>query len=108
LFEGVNPQSRSKTCKNALFMIQWCIIKREVTSMKRAIVNFSEDFDYQDFKSYAEHKKISLSRAILELAKNALEDWEDKKLGDIALERKKSKSAKCLSSDDFWKRANEL
>jgi hypothetical protein len=43
--------------------------------MKRAIVNFSNDFEYQDFKSYAEHKKISLSRAILELAQNALEDW---------------------------------
>lgn len=76
--------------------------------MKRAIVNFSEDFDYQDFKSYAEHKKISLSRAILELAKNALEDWEDKKLGDIALERQSSKSAKYLSSDNFWNKANEL
>jgi len=79
-----------------------------VTNMKRAIVNFSENFDYQDFKSYAEHKKISLSRAILELAKNALEDWEDKKLGDVALKRLSSKTTKYLSSDDFWNKANEL
>ena len=42
--------------------------------MKRAIVNFSDDLDYQDFKAYAEHKKISLSRAILDLAQSALED----------------------------------
>jgi hypothetical protein len=76
--------------------------------MKRAIVNFSDDFNYQDFKSYAEHKKISLSRAILELAQNALEDWEDTELGDIAIERLNSKTAKCLPSDDFWRKADEL
>jgi len=76
--------------------------------MKRAIVNFSDDFDYQDFKSYADQKKISLSRAILELAKNALDDLEDRRLGNIALERLNSKTAKYLSSDDFWSKANEL
>jgi predicted DNA-binding protein len=76
--------------------------------MKRAIINFSKDFDYQEFKSYAEHKKISLSRAILELAQNALEDWEDKKLCDIALERSNAKDSKYLSSDDFWRKADEL
>jgi predicted DNA-binding protein len=76
--------------------------------MKRAIVNFSNDFDYQDFKSYAEHKKISISRAILELAQNALEDWEDKKLADVALKRLRSKDSKYLSSNDFWDKANEL
>lgn len=79
-----------------------------VTDMKRAIVNFSDDFNYQDFKSYAEYKKISLSRAILELAQNALEDWEDKKLSDVALKRLNSKEAKYLSSNDFWDKANEL
>jgi hypothetical protein len=78
------------------------------TNMKRAIVNFSEDFDYQDFKSYAEYKKISISRAILELAKSALEDWEDKKLGDVALKRLNSKPTKYLHSDDFWNKANEV
>ncbi|MDR1031563.1 MAG: hypothetical protein LBL30_00335 [Holosporales bacterium] len=76
--------------------------------MKRAIINFSDDFNYQDFKSYAEHKKISLSRAILELAQNALEDWEDKRLGDIALKRLSSKNVKYLSSDVFWNKADEL
>ncbi|GHU14177.1 hypothetical protein FACS189449_10500 [Alphaproteobacteria bacterium] len=76
--------------------------------MKRAIINFSKDFDYQEFKSYAVHKKISLSRAILELAQNALEDWEDKKLGDIALERLNSENSKYLSSEDFWRKADEL
>jgi predicted DNA-binding protein len=82
--------------------------KLRITSMKRAIINFSEDFDYQDFKTYAEHKHISLSRAILELAKSALEDLEDKRLGQIALERLKSKSTKSLSSKDFWNKADEL
>lgn len=76
--------------------------------MKKAIVNFSDDFDYQDFQLYAEYKKISLSRAILELAQNALEDLEDKKLGDIALKRLSSKHAKLLSSNVFWNKANEL
>jgi hypothetical protein len=76
--------------------------------MKRAIINFSDDFNYQDFKSYAEHKKISLSRAILELAQNALEDWEDKRLGDIALKRLNPKNVKYLSSDAFWNKADEL
>ena len=83
-------------------------LKVWITNMKRAIVNFSEDFDYQDFKSYADHKKISLSRAILELAKNALDDLEDRRLGNIALERLNSKTTKYLSSDDFWNKANEL
>jgi hypothetical protein len=78
------------------------------TDMKRVIVNFSDDFDYQDFKSYAEYEKISLSRAILELAQNALEDWKDERLGDIALERLNSKTPKYLPSDDFWNKADDL
>jgi hypothetical protein len=78
-----------------------------VIDIKRAIENFSSDFDYQDFNAYAEHKKISLPKAILELAQNALKNLEYNELADVALSRLNSKTAKYLPSDDFWNTANE-
>ncbi len=75
--------------------------------MKRAIVNFSKDYDYELFKRYADGNNISLSRAILDLASKALDDWEDQRLGDIALERLHDPNAEYISSDKFWEKALE-
>ena len=69
--------------------------------MKRAIVNFSNDFDYGEFKNYSEQNNISLSRALLELAQKSLTIWKDEQLADIALNRENS-SSEYLNSKDFW------
>lgn len=45
--------------------------------MRRAIVNFSNDFDYSEFKNYSEQNNISLSRALLEFAQKSLIIWKD-------------------------------
>ena len=68
--------------------------------MKRAIVNFSNGCDYESFKNYASENKISLSRAILELAQRSLDTWEDERVARIAVERQKD-SGKYLSTDEF-------
>lgn len=73
--------------------------------MKRAIVNFSNDFDYGEFKNYSERNNVSLSRAILELAQKSLAIWKDEQLADIALNRENS-SSDYLDSGDFWNQFN--
>lgn len=70
-------------------------------NMKRAIVNFSSEFDYNEFKNYSEQNNISLSRALLELAQKSLTIWKDEQLADIALGRENSGSD-YLNSKDFW------
>lgn len=73
--------------------------------MKRAIVNFSNDFNYDDFKDYSKHNKISLSRALLELAQKSLAVWKDEQLADTALDRETlSVKEDYVNADDFWKR----
>lgn len=69
--------------------------------MKRAIVNFSNDFDYTEFKNYSEQNNLSLSRALLELAQKSLTIWKDEQLADIALNRENS-NTNYLNSKDFW------
>lgn len=75
--------------------------------MKRAIVNFSSDFNYEDFKDYSEKNKVSLSRALLELAQKSLNRWKDGQIADLALEREKnSDKESCIEADEFWKDMN--
>ncbi len=69
--------------------------------MKRAIVNFSKECDYESFKNYAEENKISLSKALLELAQKSLESWEDEKVANIAAKRRNDPQANYLSVDEF-------
>ena len=72
-------------------------------SMKRAIVNFSNNFNYDDFKEYSEYNKISLSRALLELAQKSLTDWKDEQIADMALDREKlSGKEDYVNFDNFW------
>ena len=66
-----------------------------------AIVNFSNDFDYTEFKNYSEQNNLSLSRALLELAQKSLTIWKDEQLADIALNRENS-NTNYLNSKDFW------
>ncbi len=71
--------------------------------MKRAIVNFSNDFSYDDFKDYSEQKKVSLSRALLELAQKSLDRWKDEQVADLAIARENgSAKSDYLNSDTFW------
>ena len=71
--------------------------------MKRAIVNFSNDFNYDDFKDYSEQNKVSLSRALLELAQRSLDSWKDEQIADLALEReKKATKEDYLDFNTFW------
>lgn len=73
--------------------------------MKRAIVNFSNNFNYDDFKEYSEHNKISLSRALLELAQKSLTDWKDEQIADMALDREESSGKNdYVNFDNFWER----
>lgn len=71
--------------------------------MKRAIVNFSNDFSYDDFKEYSEQNKISLSRALLELAQKSLDRWKDEQVADLAIARENGATkSDYLDSDTFW------
>ena len=75
--------------------------------MKRAIVNFTKDYDYELFKRYACINKISLSRALLELAQKSLDKWEDERVANLALSRlNKAKPDEYLDSDTFWNDLN--
>ena len=75
--------------------------------MKRAIVNFSSDFSYEDFKDYSEKNKVSLSRALLELAQKSLNRWKDEQIADLALEREKNSDKESyIEADEFWKDMN--
>lgn len=69
--------------------------------MKRAIVNFSKEYDYDSFKNYAEENKISLSKALLELAQRSLNNWEDEKVATVAAKRRKDSQSKYLNADEF-------
>ena len=71
--------------------------------MKRAIVNFSNDFNYDDFKEYSEKKKVSLSKALLELAQKSLDRWKDEQVADLAIARENDDAkSDYLDSDTFW------
>lgn len=76
--------------------------------MKRAIVNFSSDFNYEDFKDYSKKNKVSISRALLELAQKSLNRWKDEQIADLALEREKNSNNEesYTESDEFWKDMN--
>ena len=75
--------------------------------MKRAIVNFTKDCDYDSFKSYADFHKISLSRAMIELAKKSLDKWEDERLASLALSRESSATTNdYLEAEAFWNDLN--
>lgn len=69
--------------------------------MKRAIVNFSKEYDYESFKNYAKENRVSLSKALLELAQRSLDSWEDEKVANIAAKRRNDSQAKYLSADEF-------
>ncbi len=75
--------------------------------MKRAIINFTSNFDYEEFKNYADSEEISMSKAILQLAKNSLDDLTDKKLGDLAIKRMENAS-NYIESEKFWNKVNDL
>ena len=71
--------------------------------MKRAIVNFSKDCDYDSFKHYADFHKISLSRALIELAQKSLDRWEDERIANIAVSRReKASSEDYVEAEAFW------
>ncbi|MBR1734347.1 MAG: hypothetical protein IJ730_02705 [Alphaproteobacteria bacterium] len=71
--------------------------------MKRAIVNFSRDCDYDSFKHYADFNKVSLSRALLELAQKSLNRWEDERVAAMAVSRKENtKADEYIDSNTFW------
>lgn len=75
--------------------------------MRRAIVNFSNDFNYDDFKDYSEKNKISLSRALLELAQESLFKWKDEQIADLAIRREEESTKKdYLDFDSFWENLN--
>ena len=75
--------------------------------MKRAIVNFSKDCDYDSFRHYADFKKISLSRALLELAQKSLDRWEDERVADLGVSRKENtKVDEYIDSNTFWNDLN--
>lgn len=75
--------------------------------MRRAIVNFPKDCDYDSFKHYADFHKISLSRALIELAQKSLDCWEDERIANIAVSRKESaKSDNYVESEAFWNDLN--
>lgn len=75
--------------------------------MKRAIINFQKDCDYDSFKHYAEFHKISLSRALLELAQKSLDRWEDERIANIAVSRReKTKTDDYIDGEIFWKNLN--
>lgn len=75
-------------------------------SMKRAIVNFSKEYDYESFKNYADENKISLSKALLDLAQKSLESWEDEKVASVAANRLRDPQAKYLSADEFLEKTD--
>ena len=75
--------------------------------MRRAIVNFSRDCDFDSFKSYADFHKISLSRALIELAQKSLDRWEDERVANIAISRKeKAKPEDYIEAESFWNDLN--
>lgn len=75
--------------------------------MRRAIVNFSKDCDYDSFKHYADFHKISLSRALIELAQKSLDRWEDERIANIAVSRKENaKSDSYVEAEAFWNDLN--
>ena len=75
--------------------------------MRRAIVNFPRDCDFDSFKSYADFHKISLSRALIELAQKSLDRWEDERVAGIAASRKeKAKPEYYIEAEAFWNDLN--
>lgn len=75
--------------------------------MRRAIVNFPRDCDFDSFKSYADFHKISLSRALIELAQKSLDRWEDERVAGIAASRKeKAKPEDYIEAEAFWNDMN--
>ena len=75
--------------------------------MRRAIVNFSRDCDYDSFKNYADFHKVSLSRALIELAQKSLDRWEDERVANVAVSRKENaKSGDYIEAEEFWNDLN--
>lgn len=75
--------------------------------MKRAVVNFSNGFNYDDFKDYSKKNKISLSRALLKLAQESLTRWKDEQIADSAVKREEESTKKdYLDFDSFWDNLN--
>lgn len=57
--------------------------------MKRLLLNFNNNYDFLTFKNYAANRGISISAAILNLAKESLERLEDEILAEEALKAEK-------------------
>jgi len=76
------------------------------TTNPRVNVTFGID-DFEHVRHYAETTKTSLSQAVAKLTLQALEEYEDMKLGETCVQRMKDKKPRVPYSREMFKKAWE-